>query len=38
MREEGRIRRFDGRFAPWPVVPMHDTPAAAAAMRQRLGL
>ncbi|MSP02385.1 MAG: hypothetical protein EXR07_15235 [Acetobacteraceae bacterium] len=38
MRDEGRIRRFDGRFAPFPVTPMNDTPEAAAIMRQRLGL
>jgi mitochondrial fission protein ELM1 len=38
MRDEGRVRLFDGRFAPWPVSPLNDTPEAAAAMRQRLGL
>jgi uncharacterized protein len=38
MRDEDRIRWFDGRYAPWSVAPMNDTPAAAAAMRQRLGL
>jgi hypothetical protein len=37
MCDEDRVRLFDGRFAPWRVVPMNDTPAAAAAMRQRLG-
>jgi mitochondrial fission protein ELM1 len=38
MRREGRVRMFEGRFAPWPVTPLNDTPAAAAEMRRRLGL
>jgi hypothetical protein len=38
MRDEGRVRPFDGRFAPWLVTPMNDTQEAASAMRQRLGL
>jgi hypothetical protein len=38
MCDEGRVRLFDGRFSPWPVTPMNDTPEAAAAMRRRLGL
>ena len=38
MCDEGRVRLFDGRFAPWPVTPMNDTPEAAATMRRRLGL
>jgi hypothetical protein len=38
MCDEGRVRMFDGRFAPWRVAPMNDTPEAAAAVRQRLGL
>ena len=38
MRDEGRVRLFEGRFAPWQVTPMNDTPEAAAAMRRRLGL
>jgi hypothetical protein len=38
MRDEGRVRLFDGRFAPWPVAPLNDTPEAAARMRQRLGM
>ncbi|HXT77993.1 MAG TPA: mitochondrial fission ELM1 family protein [Acetobacteraceae bacterium] len=38
MREAGRIRPFEGRFAPWPVSPLNDTPEAAAEMRRRLGL
>jgi mitochondrial fission protein ELM1 len=37
MCDEGRVRLFDGRFAPWRAAPMNDTPDAAAAMRQRLG-
>ena len=38
MLDEGRARMFDGRFRPWHVTPMNDTPEAAAVMRQRLGL
>jgi mitochondrial fission protein ELM1 len=38
MRDEDRIRLFEGRFSPWRVAPMNDTPEAAAAMRRRLGL
>jgi mitochondrial fission protein ELM1 len=38
MCDEGRVRLFDGRFAPWPVTPINDTPEAAAIMRQRLRL
>ena len=38
MINEGRIRLFEGDFSPWPVSPLNDTPAAAAEMRQRLGL
>ena len=38
MCDEGRVRWFDGRFAPWKVSPMNDTPEAAAAMRYRLGI
>jgi mitochondrial fission protein ELM1 len=38
MMDEGRVRPFDGRFSPWPVSPLNDTPEAAAEMRQRLGL
>ncbi len=38
MCDEGRVRMFDGRFAPWRVSPMNDTPEAAATMMQRLGL
>ena len=38
LLDEDRVRPFAGRFARWPVTPLNDTPAAAAAMRQRLGL
>lgn len=38
MRREGRVRMFGGRFAPWAVTPLDDTPAAAAEMRRRLGV
>jgi hypothetical protein len=38
LTNEGRIRLFDRRFAPWPVTPLDDTPLAAAEMRRRLGL
>jgi mitochondrial fission protein ELM1 len=36
MTREGRVRPFAGRFSPWPVVPLDDTPMAAAEMRRRL--
>lgn len=38
MRAEGRVRAFEGRYAPWPVRPMNDTPEAAYETRLRLGL
>jgi len=38
MVNEDRIRPFAGRFAPWPVSPLNDTPDAAAEMRHRLAL
>lgn len=38
LRDEDRIRPFEGRFSTWPVTPLNDTPAAAAEMRRRLGL
>jgi hypothetical protein len=38
MTDEGRIRPFDGRFVSGPVMPLNDTPLAAAEMRCRLGL
>jgi hypothetical protein len=38
MTDEGRVRPFEGHFAPWPVTPLNDTPLAAAEMRRRLGL
>jgi len=37
MRDEDRVRLFDGRFASWSVTPLNDTPLAAAMVRQRLG-
>lgn len=37
MAKAGRIRPFDGRFAPWHAAPLDDTPMAAAEMRRRLG-
>ena len=33
----GRVRVFNGRYEPWPVVPMNDTLEAGAEMRRRLG-
>ncbi len=38
LMDEGRIRPFEGRFAPWRVTSLNDTPAAAAEMCRRLGL
>jgi hypothetical protein len=38
MRDEGRVRMFEGRYIDWSVTPLNDTPQAAATMRQRLGL
>ena len=38
MMREGRVHPFEGKFAPWPVSPLNDTPAAAAEMCRRLGL
>jgi mitochondrial fission protein ELM1 len=38
MMNEGRVRPFEGRFAPWPVSPLNDTPAVAAEMCRRFGL
>jgi len=38
MRAAGRVRMFEGRFAPWSVSPLNDTPAAAHAVCRRLGL
>lgn len=37
MMDAGRVRPFDGRYAPWRVAPLNDTPEAAAEMRRRLG-
>ena len=38
MMDEGRVRPFVGRYTPWPVEPLNDTPDAAAQMCRRLGL
>lgn len=38
LRDEDRIRPFEGRYATWKVAPINDTPEAAAQMRRRLGL
>lgn len=38
LMDEGRVRPFEGRFTPWRVTPLNDTPAAAAEMCRRLGL
>jgi len=38
MRAEGRIRPFEGRYAPWKVRPLNDTPEVAYETRLRLGL
>ena len=38
MRAEGRIRPFAGRYDPWPVRPLNDTPEVACEARLRLGL
>ena len=37
LLEAGRVRQFCGQVEYWPVQPMDDTPAAAAAVRRRLG-
>lgn len=37
MLDDGRVRRFAGRFEQWNVTPMNDTPLAAAEVRRRLG-
>lgn len=38
LRNEGRARLFEGRFATWPVQPIDDMPDAMAEARRRLGL
>ena len=38
MMTEGRVRPFEGRYAPWPVKPLDDTQEAAAEVRRRLAL
>jgi mitochondrial fission protein ELM1 len=37
LRQEHRVRNFDGRLQTWPVTPIDDTFMAAAEMRRRLG-
>ncbi len=34
--EDGRVRRFTGRYEPWPVSPLDDTQAAADEMSARI--
>ena len=36
MQASGRVRPFEGRYAPWPVTPLNDTPMASAELRRRL--
>ena len=38
MLDEGRVRMFEGRYAPFLATPLNDTPEAAATMRRRLGI
>ena len=38
MLDEGRVRMFDGRYAPFAATPMNDTPEAAQTMCRRLGM
>jgi mitochondrial fission protein ELM1 len=35
--DDGRVRPYQGRFAPWPVAPLDDTAAAAQEMCRRFG-
>jgi mitochondrial fission protein ELM1 len=35
--DDGRVRRFAGRFEPWPVEPVDDTGVVAAEMCRRFG-
>ncbi len=37
MIAQGRVKPFLGRYEPWPVAPLDDTPEAAQEMRRRLG-
>ncbi len=37
LRQEGRVRRFQGRLETWQTSPLDDTQAAADILRQRLG-
>ena len=38
LEQAGRIRRFEGELARWPVTPLDDTPLVAREMCDRLGL
>jgi mitochondrial fission protein ELM1 len=38
MVQDGRVRDFAGRLELWDTAPLDDTAAAAAEMRERLGL
>jgi uncharacterized protein len=37
LKEDGRIREFQGRFETWAAAPLNDTQEAADEMRRRLG-
>lgn len=37
LLDDGRARRYGGRYEAWPVTPIDDTPAAAAEMCRRFG-
>ncbi|MDE2335034.1 MAG: mitochondrial fission ELM1 family protein [Rhodospirillales bacterium] len=37
LMDAGRVRAYRGRLETWAVEPLDDTPAAAAALRQRFG-
>jgi mitochondrial fission protein ELM1 len=37
LLQDGRVRRFAGRFEVWPVRPLDDTAAAGEEVRRRLG-
>jgi len=38
LRQEDRVRPFNGRLEMWPVTPIDDTAAAGAEVARRLGL
>jgi len=38
MLADGRVRNFEGRLDLWDALPMDDTPAAGAALREMLGI